>query len=303
MEISFQTYRSELNRLSNLSVGFLRSAELDDFEHWEKISKQRWNRIVLTHKQVPREFYTVLLATADDIRNEFIDREPVRDKILSKETDHASLYQIISEHRHIDVSRKQLREYLVPMGLRAILERNPWKNTQGCFEHKGKLISPMDWARSMMNQLLIVLCMEDDGTEPGDDEKIVRINPKVFFGGFEEAIDLAILLAKKEYTQILMVLQTTKTRVGRLKDGDFEPFIPYYEHLAKIFLFHHRFTDTRPGLQRRHYQHLSQLFQTELGYTQSKVKARIESITPLQMKKLNAEYEVPIMEKFLGQSF
>ncbi len=129
MELSFQTYRSELNRLSQLAVGFLRSAEINDFEHWKTTSRQKWNRLVLTHKQVPQEFYTILLDTANKIRNEYFETEPIRDKILSKETDHATLYEIISEYQQLDVTRKQLLEYLIPMGIWAILKKIPGRKS------------------------------------------------------------------------------------------------------------------------------------------------------------------------------
>jgi hypothetical protein len=127
----------------------------------------------------------------------------------------------------------------------------------------------------MLNQILLILSLEDEIPSPQEDGTMVRINPKAFFEGFEEAVHLTMLLAKKEYSQILTVLQTTKTRVGRLQDDDFESFKPYYAHLAKMFFLHHTYVSTRPGLQRKGYQNLVQFFQATTGMTQTKVQQEI----------------------------
>lgn len=127
----------------------------------------------------------------------------------------------------------------------------------------------------MLNQILIILSLEDEIPNPQEDSTIVRINPKVFFEGFEEAVRLSMLLAKKEYSQILSVLQTTKTRVGRLEDNDFETFKPYYAHLAKMFYLYHTYDSTRLGLQRKGYQNLVRFFQATMGMTQTKVQQEI----------------------------
>lgn len=127
MEISLQTYRSEFDRLSNLSVGFLRSAEINNFERWHETSHQKWNRIVLTHKQVPQEFYTSLLGIAHKIRNEYFEQPPLFDFILSNQHGHATLYEILSSYPRIDVTNRQLREHLMPIGIQELLKRNPWQ--------------------------------------------------------------------------------------------------------------------------------------------------------------------------------
>ncbi len=153
---------------------------------------------------------------------------------------------------------------------------------------------------NLIRQILVVLCMKDDEADEAEEESIVRINPKIFFEGFEEAIDLGMLLSNKEYTQVLKVLQTTKTALGRLQDQDFQPFHPFYEHLGKIFMLHHRFGDTRPGLQRRHYQGLAQMFNSELGMTQAKVRAEIGKITNSEMEEMSVYFEPAYFNKFIG---
>ncbi|MDD2745382.1 MAG: hypothetical protein PHU93_02485 [Candidatus Gracilibacteria bacterium] len=301
LEIAFQTNRAEYDRLTNLSIGYLRSVDLNNFEHWQAVSRQKWNYLVLTHKQVPQEFYTSILNTANKIRNEYFQQEAIYDSILSRVTDHASLYDILSQYPKIDISQRQLREFLIPIGLRALIQRNPWKNQSGSFiDMNGKKMSPEVCAKNMLHQLLVVLYVEDDNTTEEERESIIRINPKVFFEGFEEAIDLSMLIANKEYSQVLKVLQTTKTALGRLQDKDFQPFLSYYEHLGKIFLFHHHFTDTRPGLQRRGYQSLAQLYNAELGLTQTKVRAEINSLTSIDVKEINSYFEDSFFNKLIG---
>lgn len=130
LEIAFQTYRSEFDRLSNLAVGYLRSVETNDFERWQKTSNQKWNRLVLTHNKVPREFYSSLLGTANKIRNEYFEQPTLTDRILSNEREHASLYEILGGYPRIDVTNQQLREYLMPIGIRELIKKNPWEKTR-----------------------------------------------------------------------------------------------------------------------------------------------------------------------------
>lgn len=167
----------------------------------------------------------------------------------------------------------------------------------------GAAISTQDCAKNMLNQVLLVLCMEDDALTPQENAAVVRINPRVFFDGFEEAVDLSMLLANKEYSQVLSVLQTTKSRLGRLQDEDFESFQPYYVHLAKIFFMHHTYSVTRPGLQRKGYQNLAQLFQTSLGLTQSKVKQQIAELTSGEIQEMGAYFEKPFLDQLLSPKY
>lgn len=205
LEIAFQTNRAEYDRLTNLSVGYLRSVDLNNFEHWQTVSRQKWNYLVLTHKQVPQEFYTSILNTANKIRNEYFQQEPVYDSILSRVTDHASLYDILSQYQKIDISQRQLREFLVPIGLRALVQRNPWKNRSGSFvDMNGANMSPEVCAKNMLQQLLVVLCMEDDSNTEQERESIIRINPKVFRRLQEVATDPAMLIANREYSQVFV---------------------------------------------------------------------------------------------------
>ncbi len=149
----------------------------------------------------------------------------------------------------------------------------------------------------MLNQILLILSLEDEIPNPQEDSTIVRINPKVFFEGFEEAVRLSMLLAKKEYSQILSVLQTTKARVGRLQDDDFKTFKPYYIHLAKMFFLYHKYCDTRIGLQRKGYQNLVQFFQASTGMTQSKVQQEISELTSSEIEEMKAYFQQSLLDK------
>lgn len=77
----------------------------------------------------------------------------------------------------------------------------------------GKDISPQECAKNMLNQVLFTLSVEDENLTPQEDASMIRINPKIFFDGFEEAVDLTMLLANKEYSEVLSVLQNTKNRI------------------------------------------------------------------------------------------
>ncbi len=86
IEILYEVRRNEFNRLQDLAIGFIRSVKINNFEQWKMVTSQRWNRCVLTHPEVPQEYYEILLATANQIRNEFFLQEPIFDGILSHES-------------------------------------------------------------------------------------------------------------------------------------------------------------------------------------------------------------------------
>ncbi len=151
----------------------------------------------------------------------------------------------------------------------------------------------------MLNQILLVLSSEEEIPSSQEDSTMVRINPKAFFEGLEEAVHLSMLLAKKEYSQILSVLQTTKTRVGRLQDDDFESFKPYYAHLAKMFFLHHTYVSTRPGLQRKGYQNLVQFFQATTGMTQTKVQREIQELTRSEAEASKEYFQQSPIDKII----
>lgn len=283
MEIVFQTFRAEYDRLINLAVGFLRSAEMSDFSRWNEVTAQTWNRIVFTHHRVPQEFYDRLLRIGNQVHSEYFEATPLNPSIISRQTEHRSSVDIISEYERIDVSRRQLQEILIPLGLRALYQKKPWG--------KNFPIEPI------IRQIAYVMGMKDGDEEEFEEtaDEIIRINPSLFFAGFEEAGDLIMQLDQQNYVEIIRVLQTTKSKVkgaterlGRLQDPEFEAFRPFYGHLATVFFAKHDFKTTRVPYNRKNYTALSQLFQKELGLTQARVRTEVARLTQQDIQEINA---------------
>lgn len=311
MEIVFQTFRAEYDRLINLAVGFLRSAELSNFGRWNDVTAQTWNRIVFTHHRVPQEFYDRLLQLSNRIRNEYFETAPLSHPFVTRQTQHASIVEILSDYERVDVSRRQMRELLIPLGLQALIKKDPWRksNPNGYFTMGDERLSTAQYADNIIRQIAYMMGMKEGDEEEYEAtaEEIIRINPSVFFAGFEEAVDLAMHLANRNYPEILRVLHTTKgktkdvpDRLGRLQDPEFEAFRPFYSHLASMFFMGHEFSGTRVGLNRKSYQTLARVFHEELGLTQAKVRAEVAKLTPDEIQEINTTLTGQQVDEYIG---
>lgn len=73
--------------------------------------------------------------------------------------------------------------------------------------------------------------------------------------------------------------------------------------MAKIFFLHHTYSVTRPGLHRKSYQNLAQLFQTTMGLTQAKVKQEVADLTSSEIHEVKEYAKKPFIDKLLKSQY
>jgi hypothetical protein len=187
--------------------------------------------------------------------------------------------ELLFERPHLDVCESFARTSLVRHGVFELLEKNPWKRWQKHPENPEKL--QVDSAiADILRHVLIVLSIDPkdpsaqriirmiDGDdtppcEPGN--AYIRVSTALFLRGLEELVDLSLALVQQNYSEVTRTLKTDNKGLGRLKDPDYTPFLPYYAFLGSIFFMTQQMPSGKHNPKRKSWQQLASVFNQELG--------------------------------------